>query len=299
MWALVFAAAVALPARGQRISPDKFADVTLKLLSADANLRVRAPGSLEIAIVAVRPEKGSCAACEAATDLLSAFQRRATSGGLELKPRVLVVGKCSADELRAAAPAAAIVAVDFSRECAATLSKLTREKKILTVGTTKEVVDPLSVAVVGERNQVQIYRSDVALPKEGVKLSSEMAALTRSVSSVNYQDNFREAVRALDFRNWDEAIRRLNTAIDQRPDEGGQSVLIYGMRTEEYLPHYHLGVALYQKNGRKCSDAARIQWGISADQRKIPRSSPYHSLLEKYLQLCPATASAGNLTERQ
>lgn len=305
MWLIACAAVLTgLPAHAERVASDRFADVTLKLLSVDANLRTRVKeGPYEVIVLAVTPPKGPCPACDAAKDLQASFDRRRLSTGmpvpLQLKPRLLLTGECSDDParrgdfLQPTAATAVIVAVDLSPNCMSAVKDLARERKILTITTNKDLVDPLSVAIVSERGQIQIYRSDVALGKEGIRLSPDMIALTRSVSSLSYQDNFREAVRAIDFKNWNEAIRRLHTAIDQRFQEGGDPVLIYGLRNEAYLPHYHLGVALYKRDG-KCGAEARSEWEISAKQEAIRRSS-YFDSLKKYRGQCPAASASGGL----
>jgi len=53
-------------------------------------------------------------------------------------------------------------------------------------------------------------------------------------------------MEAFDKRDWETAARRFSEAILAQPDEGGRRVNLYGMRYEDYLPHYFLGVARQQ-----------------------------------------------------
>lgn len=61
--------------------------------------------------------------------------------------------------------------------------------------------------------------------------------------------HYRKAMLALNIKDWDEAVEHLDAAIDRKRSEGG-SVHLQGMRFTEYLPHYHLGLALYERARR-------------------------------------------------
>ena len=57
---------------------------------------------------------------------------------------------------------------------------------------------------------------------------------------------YKTAVREISVKNWPEAEKLLKQVLDLKPTEGG-SVHLQGMRYTVYLPHYHLGLALYKQ----------------------------------------------------
>lgn len=65
---------------------------------------------------------------------------------------------------------------------------------------------------------------------------------------------YREALRHVSLRDWEQAEAKLREAIAQNPLEGG-SVHLQGMRYTEYLPHYHLGLTLARQD--RCGEALR------------------------------------------
>jgi tetratricopeptide (TPR) repeat protein len=55
-------------------------------------------------------------------------------------------------------------------------------------------------------------------------------------------------MRYFNLGRWADAIELLKQAKDLKPTEGGRRVHLQGMRYTEYLPRYHLGVALFRKH---------------------------------------------------
>lgn len=243
----------AIPQTAERITPSKFAELTMKMVSSNSALSTRRRGPIEIVVVGSQES-----ANVPVKEIAAALGARLT----------LVPASCTAEAFELTRGIVAVVAVDLPYSCVKNLSRVARQNKIFTISTKKEDVDPLSLAIVIERGLIQIYRSDVALTEEGIGLSRGAIAATRSVTSTDYRENYREAIRAIDFKNWNEAARRLRSAIDKKSQEGGM-ILIYGVRNETYLPHYFLGVALY--NQGQCSEAM-VEWDKSLDQGAIHKS---------------------------
>jgi hypothetical protein len=68
------------------------------------------------------------------------------------------------------------------------------------------------------------------------------------------RDLYREAMRHVSLRDWPRAEETLREALAKNSLEGG-SVHLQGMRYTEYLPHYHLGLALARQD--RCGEALR------------------------------------------
>lgn len=94
-----------------------------------------------------------------------------------------------------------------------------------------------------------------------------------AVSGLAYL-TYRNAMRAVSTRNWAEAEALMSQAIEQKPLEGG-SVHLEGMRYTQYLPRYHLGLALFRLG--KYSDAIR-QWERSEAQGEIQQDKRYEKM---------------------
>jgi hypothetical protein len=85
---------------------------------------------------------------------------------------------------------------------------------------------------------------------------------------------YRKAMRAVGIRDWKDAEKLMRQAVSQHGREGG-SVHLEGMRFTRYLPHYHLGLALYKQ--QKWSDAIR-EWEISEAQGEIQQDKRFSTL---------------------
>lgn len=90
---------------------------------------------------------------------------------------------------------------------------------------------------------------------------------------------YKKAMREISIKRWKAAEPLLREAIEQKPLEGG-SLHLQGMRYTVYLPHYHLGLALYRQG--RYREAYRelavsdVQGAIHDDKR--------HRRLKKYLE---------------
>lgn len=94
---------------------------------------------------------------------------------------------------------------------------------------------------------------------------------------------YRKAMRAISVKDWPMAERLMREALERLPWEGG-SVHLQGMRYTEYLPRYHLGLALYKQSEKNCGEALR-EWGRSEVQRAVRRDKRYKKL-KKYRKQC-------------
>jgi hypothetical protein len=281
-WTLCFLIALAaIRADADVISADKFADATLTVLSLDQNRDRRVGGHhFNIIVLAPPPSAGktACPSCDQAIAIKVALDKRrgSTRAGLEFDVESIAAPrKCSPGFLTPSKGTGAIVAVDLPLDCVRNLFSMARQNQILTISTRKDDIEPISIGIVSERNQVVVYRSDVALKAEGVRLAPDFLSLTRSVASNDYRENYREAMRAVDFGNWKEAERRLQIAKALKPEEGGEKVVIYGVRIQTYLPHYYLGLALF--NQGDCDNALE-EWKESERQGVIHQTSESQTL---------------------
>ena len=60
-----------------------------------------------------------------------------------------------------------------------------------------------------------------------------------------YRDTYKEGLQAYDRADWPEVARLMRQSIRENPKAGGRGIRVRGTRFEDYLPYYHLGVALY------------------------------------------------------
>ncbi len=88
---------------------------------------------------------------------------------------------------------------------------------------------------------------------------------------------YRKAMRAVSTRRWVRAEELMRLAVEQKPQEGG-SVHLEGMRYSDYLPRYHLGLALFKQG--KYSDAIR-QWERSEAQGEVQLDRPRYKSLKR------------------
>jgi S1-C subfamily serine protease len=91
-------------------------------------------------------------------------------------------------------------------------------------------------------------------------------------------DLYREAMRSVSLQDWTKAERQLREALEQRPFEGG-SVHLQGMRYTEYLPHYHLGLALYHQDQDHYGEALR-ELAVSEVQGVVRANKRYKTLVK-------------------
>lgn len=117
----------------------------------------------------------------------------------------------------------------------------------------------------------------------------ENADLMREVAYSTY----RQAMRAVSTKRWEEARRLMEDALEDLPWEGGV-VHLQGMRYTIYLPRYHLGLALY-KTGH-CDEALQ-EWARSEAQRAIRGDKRYRKM-KRYQKRCDTRLEENELGER-
>lgn len=110
----------------------------------------------------------------------------------------------------------------------------------------------------------------------GVALAVATLLAVSAPVHADYKDDYRKGVTAIDDKKWEEGIRLMRAALASQPKEG-ESVKLYGMRFEPYLPHYYLGYALYQTGD--CTGAVAA-WQASEDQGAIRKMSQYKQLVK-------------------
>ena len=120
-------------------------------------------------------------------------------------------------------------------------------------------------------------------------LSTVMLLAWPASLHADYVSDYREGIRALDRKNWAEVARRMRAAIAGKNDSG-ELILIYGMRQEPYIPHYYLGLALF--NQEDCAGAMRA-WDESVQQGAIARL-PQLAQLNKFRASCAAPLLAAS-----
>ena len=115
-------------------------------------------------------------------------------------------------------------------------------------------------------------------------LSSALAAAPAGAAGA--EESFREGMSALDQNKWGVAAAAFRAALAERPAEGGRRVRIYGTWLLDYLPHYYLGVALFQLDDL---EGAAAEWRESRRQGAI-LSTPLVADLERWESRLPREA---------
>ena len=77
----------------------------------------------------------------------------------------------------------------------------------------------------------------------------------RSFADAAAEDAFKRGIAAADLGRFDEAAVRLREAIAADPRESDRRVLITGLFSRPYLPHYYLGDVLIQSGLEHCTEA--------------------------------------------
>lgn len=90
----------------------------------------------------------------------------------------------------------------------------------------------------------------------------------------DYKESYRKGMEAKDRGNWAEVARLMRQAAAEQPKEG-ESVKIYGMRFETYLPSYYLGLALF--NTGDC-DGAVTAWQASVGSGAVQKTGEFKTL---------------------
>lgn len=89
-------------------------------------------------------------------------------------------------------------------------------------------------------------------------------------------DIYRRAMQAVSVKRWREAEMLMREALKDIAWEGG-SVHLQGMRYTEYLPRYHLGLALYRQGEENCGAAVQ-EWRRSEVQQAIKGNRRYRTM---------------------
>lgn len=92
-------------------------------------------------------------------------------------------------------------------------------------------------------------------------------ALSAGVATTaGHEEPFRDGMSALDQKKWAVAAASFRAAIAANPREGGKPIRVYGTWLIDYLPHYYLGVALFQSGDQ---EGARDAWRESRSQGAV------------------------------
>jgi hypothetical protein len=116
----------------------------------------------------------------------------------------------------------------------------------------------------------------------GVLLAAPLAGQSREKPA-----EFKRAIQAQDYADWQGSLGLLRKALQVQPEDG-QSVRIYGTRYRGYLPHYYIGLALAKLDD--CPGAI-AEWEISQEVGAVQATPEYDALL-KALASCRARLSA-------
>jgi tetratricopeptide (TPR) repeat protein len=107
------------------------------------------------------------------------------------------------------------------------------------------------------------------------------------LARADYRDSYRRGIEAVEKGRWAEAATHLRAAAAEQPKEG-ERVKLYGMRFEEYLPHFQLGQALFQAGD--CEGALRA-FSVSQAQGVVQKSQAFRTL-ERSRGECQKRAAA-------
>jgi hypothetical protein len=107
--------------------------------------------------------------------------------------------------------------------------------------------------------------------------------LVASSAAADYREAYRRGVEAANRESWADAARWMKTALAEQPREG-ELLLLDEKRTEPYLPHYYVGLALFHTGN--CV-AARREWEGS---RAAIQRSPYFKTVARLNQDCQKRA---------
>jgi hypothetical protein len=114
--------------------------------------------------------------------------------------------------------------------------------------------------------------------------------LAAAPAAADYRDSYRRGLEAAGRESWPDVTRYMRAALSEQPREG-EPVFVDASRTEIYLPHYYLGLALFRTGN--CV-AARREWEAARD---AIRRSPFLKNVGRLNQECqkraPREAAAG------
>ncbi len=90
----------------------------------------------------------------------------------------------------------------------------------------------------------------------------------------DYKESYKRGMELIERGNWAGVAQKMREAAAEQGKEG-EPVKLYGMRFETYLPHYYLGLALY--NGGDCAGALEA-WRLSESQGAVKKTPQFKAL---------------------
>jgi hypothetical protein len=120
------------------------------------------------------------------------------------------------------------------------------------------------------------------------RLAVAAIATLLAVGAEAASDSYAKGLEAMDARRWADAVRLMREAIADKPEEGGR-IRLYGMNFVDYLPHFQLGLALY--NSGDCAGAVAA-WGASESQGAIQKNGKLFEALTESRKDCQTRVAA-------
>jgi hypothetical protein len=93
----------------------------------------------------------------------------------------------------------------------------------------------------------------------------------------DYRESYRKGLEAMEKGKWPDTLRHMREAVAEQPFEG-ERIKVYGVRFEDYLPHFYVGLALF--NARDCAGALKA-WETSEGQGKVKKTQQYKTLVKE------------------
>lgn len=118
-------------------------------------------------------------------------------------------------------------------------------------------------------------------------LSLLLSPTSRGDDDEGYLRAYKDGRNAIENRQWDLAIQKMRQALEGRSDE--KATLFKAAYFRPYLPHYYLGVALFELGD--CTGAL-ASWAESERQGVVSRRDVYEDLKRSRSQ-CQAQAGSG------
>ena len=107
--------------------------------------------------------------------------------------------------------------------------------------------------------------------------------LLASRATADHRESYRKGVEAAHNESWSDAARLMRAALAEQPRDG-EVIVLEGGRTEPYLPHYYLGLALFHTGN--CV-AARREW---EGARAVIQETPFFKTVARLNRECQKRA---------
>ncbi|MBI3447835.1 MAG: hypothetical protein HY049_02770 [Acidobacteria bacterium] len=117
-----------------------------------------------------------------------------------------------------------------------------------------------------------------------------LALALPSPAFAGWESSYKDGKAAYDAGEYAKAIKLLKEAIDAKGDEKANALKSSGMFFESYLPHYYLGMALFQKKDFK---GAIDELNASEEAKVIQKSKDLFAQLRQTRTAAEAAAAAG------